>query len=222
MFLTIVAGGILTIAVNGLFVLALRRAVQESHDHTAQAIGSLISIVARYREVAEGALAALTRRAEEADKGVDDLVGTQEGLGRSLQRVSEVLNEHFLRSDGNARLIAAQQDEIRYLRRVAFADNEYVKATENPTAQGAVAAQVRRETESPPAPGRAPVRTVRRRLDEDELPPPRARARTISLDETIDGLSEAAAEDAANPWGAEPGRAPVSVDVPTAPETATE
>lgn len=217
-FILIVLGGALTLAVNGLFVIGLRRTVRESNDHTSNTLGSLIHIVGRYREVAEGALAALTRRCEVGDSDAEKLEQTNADMARALQNFTEVFNAHLTRTDARAELVSGLQEEVRYLRRVAFADNEYIKAVQDPTAQGAVAAQVRRETEPPPVAGRPPMRTFRHRMEESDFPPTRARARGINLDDPVGARAEATAadaiaqaEEAANPWGAKPGMPPAVV-----------
>lgn len=198
------------VVANVAVVLWLRRSLDTPSSFTTDALVALNTEVSRYRELAEGTLAALTRRAEEGDRFAGQLQNTQDAIGRSLERFSEVLNEHLIRHDGSGRLVRALEEEVRYLRRIAFADNEYIKAVENPQAQGSVAAQVRRESEPPQERGRAPVRPVRFRPDEDEFPPPRARARTINLDDPGSYSPTEPAVNAAepNPWGAEPGRVP--------------
>jgi hypothetical protein len=219
-FLTILLSVGLTLAVNGFFVMSLRRTVQHSNWGTSDAVTTLQQTVTRYKEVAEGALAALTTRCEQTDDEAEKLDQTNADMARALQSFTEVFNTHLTRTDARADLVNGLQEEVRYLRRVAFADNEYVKAVQDPAAQGAVAAQVRRETEPPPVAGRPPMRTFRHRMEE-ELPPPRARTRVpIEVAGLAGGGYDAddIAKPTERPWGAEPGKPPAAAaDAPQPP-----
>jgi len=221
-YLAVVTGAVVALVVNALFIAGLKRVLQISQADTTMAL-------TRYREVAELALSQLTARVQKTETLHGEITQGQESIGATLDQIAHMIDDNLRRNVTSARFEDHMRGEINYLRRIAFTDNEYAKAVSNPDAQGSVSAQVRRDVEGPPQPGRAPVRGIRFRKEDDGGVEPRARPRTfvplMTDDLTEDpALGSEIVGTRTNPWGAEPGKAPapqnVGPDPTDYPETA--